>query len=51
MNYAKKILELEVKKLEKSLKEFEDANWERGVKLTKHKIKQVKKAIETFIKE
>ena len=51
MNYAKKILELEVKKLEKSLKEFEDANWERGMKLTKHKIKQVKKVLETIIKE
>ena len=49
MNYAKKILELEVKKLEKSLKEFEDANWERGVKLTKHKIKQVKKVISLFV--
>ena len=48
MNYAKKVLELEVKKLKQSLKEFEDANWQRGVKLTKHKIRQVKKAIETL---
>lgn len=49
MNYAKKVLELEVKKLEKSLKEFEDANWQRGFKLTKHKIKQVKKVLEKIV--
>jgi len=49
MNYAKKVLELEVKKLEKSLIEFEDANWQRGAKLTKHKIKQVKKVLETIV--
>lgn len=46
MNYAKKVLENELKKLEHSLKDFEEANWLRGVKLTKHKIKQVKKVIE-----
>jgi exonuclease VII small subunit len=46
MNYAKKVLEQELKKLNQSLTEFEDANWQRGVKLTKHKIKQVEKTIE-----
>lgn len=49
MNYAKKVLELEVKKLEQSLKEFQDANWQRGEKLTKHKIKQVKKVLEKIV--
>ena len=49
MNYEKKVLEQEVKTLEKSLIEFEDANWKRGIKLTKHKIKQLKKVLETFV--
>jgi len=51
MNYAKKVLEQELKKLNQSLTEFEDANWQRGVKLTKHKIKQVEKTIEKLWKE